>query len=73
MLNDLSRMYIYALRERAGFQWVGIGAGVTLAGSANFDPEAMGRLFEVGYQQALAGPGWETLPPGFRGFEEPAP
>jgi predicted acylesterase/phospholipase RssA len=73
MLNDLSRIYAFALREQAGFQWVGIGAGVTPPGSANFDPEAMGKLFEIGYRQALAGPGWETLPPGFRGFEEPAP
>ena len=73
MLNDLARMYVFALREQAGFQWVGIGEGVSLAGSANFDPEAMGKLFEIGYQQALAGPGWETLPPGFRAFEERAP
>ena len=73
MLNDLARMYVFALREQAGFQWVGIGEGVTLAGSANFDPEAMGTLFRIGYEQAMAGPGWETIPPGFRGFEEPAP
>jgi hypothetical protein len=73
MLDDLVRMYVYTLREQAGFRWVGMADNVTEAGSANFDPETMGRLFEIGYQQALAGPGWETLPPGFRGFEEPAP
>jgi predicted acylesterase/phospholipase RssA len=73
MIDDLVRMYVFALRERAGFQWIGIPDGVTPAGSANFDPEAMGRLFEAGYQKALAGPEWQTLPPGFHGFEEPAP
>jgi len=33
----------------------------------------MGRLFEIGYQEALAGPEWQTLPPGLQGVEEPAP
>jgi hypothetical protein len=64
---------VFTLREQAGFQWIGIAEGVSLAGSANFDPEQMGKLFEIGYQKALAGPGWETLPPGFSNAEEPAP
>lgn len=73
MVDDLVRIYVFTLREQAGFQWIGIAEGVSLAGSANFDPEQMGKLFEIGYQKALAGPGWETLPPGFSNAEEPAP
>jgi predicted acylesterase/phospholipase RssA len=73
MIDDLVRLYVFALREQAHFQWIGIAEGVTPAGSANFDPEAMGRLFEIGYQEALAGPEWQTLPPGLQGVEEPAP
>jgi hypothetical protein len=73
MVDDLVRIYLFALQEQARFQWVGIAEGTALPGSANFDPEAMGKLFEIGYQKALPSPGWATLPPGFGDFEDPAP
>jgi hypothetical protein len=31
-----------------------------------FDPEVMTGLYEIGRKAALAGPLWETRPPGWR-------
>jgi hypothetical protein len=31
-----------------------------------FDREPMARLYEIGRKAALAGPVWETRPPGWR-------
>ncbi len=70
MLDELIRIYAFALREDAGFAWVGIPQGINLTGGEIFDPVVMRELFELGYQRALSGPEWSTLPPGFGSVEE---
>jgi predicted acylesterase/phospholipase RssA len=71
VVGDLFRIYTATLQEQASFQWVTIPEDVDLARNEVFDPELMIRLHAVGYQSALAGPVWSTLPPGIR--PEPPP
>jgi predicted acylesterase/phospholipase RssA len=70
MLDELVRIYAFALREDAGYAWVGIPQGINLAGAEIFDPAVMRELFDLGYQRALAGPEWQALPPGFGSLDE---
>jgi predicted acylesterase/phospholipase RssA len=70
LVGDLFRIYAFAQREQASFHWVTIAENVELAGPEVFDPVKMGELYEVGRKAALAGPVWETRPPGWR-YETP--
>lgn len=63
-IGDLFRIYGFALREQADFQWVTIPDGFELTGDEVFDPVRMGKLYELGYQKALAGQQWALEPPG---------
>lgn len=71
VVGDLIRIYAFARREQAGFHWVTIAENVELAGPEVFDPVKMAELYEVGRKAALAGPAWETRPPGWRYQEAP--
>ena len=70
-VGDLFRVYAVAVREHAGFFWITIPDGVELVGDQLFDPVLMGRLYELGYLNALAGQTWATAPPGLQ--SRPAP
>jgi hypothetical protein len=70
MLDELIRIYAFALREDAGYFWVGIPQNINLTGAEIFDPEVMRELFDFGYRRALEGPEWTTLPPGFGSVDE---
>jgi predicted acylesterase/phospholipase RssA len=70
MLDELVRIYAFALREDAGYAWAGIPQGINLAGAEIFDPAVMRELFDLGYRRALAGPEWQALPPGFGSLDE---
>lgn len=63
-IGDLFRIYGFALREQADFQWVTIPDGFELTGDEVFDPVRMSELYELGYQKALAGQQWVLEPPG---------
>jgi hypothetical protein len=65
-VGDLFRIYATATREDAGFFWITIPEGVELVGEQLFDPVVMGRLYDLGYGNALAGQTWATAPPGMR-------
>jgi hypothetical protein len=69
--GDLWRIHATALYQRAGFHWVTIPDGTEIAGEETFDPAQMRALYDVGYRSALAGPVWETRPPGF--LADPSP
>ena len=69
--SDLFRIYAFAREAEASFHWITIPEGVETTGDEVFDPVKMGRLYEVGYRTAIAGPVWVTRPPGFQ--FEPAP
>jgi hypothetical protein len=71
MTGDLFRIYAFAREMEASFHWATIPEGVEIQGDEVFDPVRMGKLFDVGYRTATAGPVWATRPPGFQ--FEPAP
>jgi hypothetical protein len=73
VVGDLFRIYSSTRHEQASFQWVTIPEHVDLARNEVFDPKLMQRLYAVGYQQALEGPAWATLPPGLWGDSAPPP
>ena len=65
-LGDLFRIWAVAQRDSAGFNWITIPEGVELSGNETFDPEVMGRLYEVGFQRAMSGPVWNSDPLGIQ-------
>lgn len=65
-VGDLFRIYSVALREQAGFNWITMPNGVELAGDELFDPVLMRSLYDLGYDKALAGATWSTVPPGLQ-------
>jgi predicted acylesterase/phospholipase RssA len=62
LFGDLWRIYAMTRREQASFQWVTIPTGVDLTAEEVFDQGKMRALYEVGYQDARAGPVWLTRP-----------
>jgi hypothetical protein len=71
VVGDLIRIYAFAQRDQASFHWITIDKSVDLPGPEVFDPVNMRELYEVGRKAALAGPVWETRPPGW--WEETPP
>jgi hypothetical protein len=66
VIGDLFRIFSYAQREQAGFQWITIPDDVVVGGEEIFDPAQMRSLYEAGFAMATAGGAWFTLPPGGR-------
>jgi hypothetical protein len=66
VVGDLIRIYAFVQRDQGTFHWVTIDQSVDLPGPEAFDPVVMTGLFEIGRKAALAGPVWETRPPGWR-------
>jgi predicted acylesterase/phospholipase RssA len=63
--GDLFRIYSYAQREQASFQWITIPNDVSMDSDEVFDPVKMRSLYDLGYRLARKGGGaWATLPPG---------
>ena len=65
-VGDLFRIYAVTLRDSAGYLWISIPEGVVLSGDETFDPVVMNRLYDIGFQRAMAGPVWNTEPPGMQ-------
>lgn len=63
--GDLTRIYLLAGAEDAGFHWVTMPDGVEVRGDELFDPAKMRELFALGYEMARQGPRWQTRPPGY--------
>ncbi len=64
VVGDLVRIYALSKREGSDYHWVTIADDVKLTSSETFDPVAMQKLYDIGYQAALAGPDWNRFPPG---------
>ena len=65
-LGDLFRIFSYAQREEAGFQWVTIPNDVNMDADEIFDPVKMQMLYDVGFRMAASSDAWSLLPPGRR-------
>jgi hypothetical protein len=63
MIGDLFRIFAVTTFDGSGYHWITIPNGVELRGDETFDPVLMRQLYDVGYQQARAGPNWNTRPP----------
>ena len=63
-VGDLFRIYGYAQREGAKFQWITIPNDVDMSSDEVFDPVAMRALYDVGYRLAVTGDHWARQPPG---------
>src|SRR5262245_10798734 len=66
VVGDLIRIFAFVQRDQGTFHWVTIDQSVELPGPEVFDPAKMAELYEIGRKAALAGPVWETRPPGWR-------
>lgn len=64
-LGDLYRLYVTARRDGVEYHLKSIPEGFMAESHELFDPDYMGKLFEVGMQMGMEGPsGWESYPPG---------
>jgi len=62
-LGDLFRVWTLAQDAGFSFYFVGIPVDYKLGYTADFDPEKMRKLFDLGYQMALEEDRWQTTPP----------
>ena len=67
-VGDLYQIYALCQRDGNDFNLAYIPSTFTEQPAEGFDPVYMGKLFELGYRQALAGYEWQKSPPGF-GFD----
>ncbi len=63
MIGDLFRIFAVTTFEGSGYHWITIPNGVELRGEETFDQVLMKQLYDIGYQQARAGPTWNRRPP----------
>ena len=64
-IGDLYRIYLGALRDGMEYSVAFIPPDFKEEPKEAFDPEYMGKLFDLGYQMAQNGYPWEKTPPGF--------
>ena len=63
--GDLYRLYLFALRDGLDYNLAYIPDHFTQKPKEMFDPEYMGKLYELGYWSAKSGYPWLKGPPGF--------
>jgi predicted patatin/cPLA2 family phospholipase len=64
-LGDLYRIYLGAQRDGMDYNLAFIPSNFNEKPKEVFDPEYMGKLFDLGYQMTKNGYPWEKVPPGF--------
>ena len=64
-IGDLYRIYLGAQRDGMDYNLAFIPSDFNEKPKEVFDPEYMGKLFDLGYQMAQNGYPWEKAPPGF--------
>lgn len=64
-IGDLYRMFAYAGRDHVEFNLAGLPTDYRPKTQADFDPEEMRRLFELGQDLARRGYSWIRTPPGY--------
>lgn len=63
--GDLYRLYLFALRDGLDYNLAYIPDHFTQKPKEMFDPEYMGKLYDLGYWLAKSGYPWHKGPPGF--------
>jgi len=64
-IGDLYRIFLSAQRDGIDYNVAFIPSDFDEKPKEEFDPEYMGKLFDLGYQMAQKGYPWEKAPPGF--------
>ena len=64
-MGDLYRIYLGAQRDGMDYNLSFIPSDFDEKPKEVFDPEYMGKLFDLGYQMTKNGYPWEKVPPGF--------
>jgi predicted patatin/cPLA2 family phospholipase len=63
--GDLYRIYLRNQQDGVDFNLAFIPDDFNMKAKEAFDPEYMGKLFDLGYQMGKQGYPWEKIPPGF--------
>ena len=63
--GDLYKLYLSTLKDDLGYNLAYIPDHFTMKPKEMFDPEYMGKLYELGYWSAKSGYPWRKGPPGF--------
>jgi predicted acylesterase/phospholipase RssA len=63
--GDMYRLYLEAQQAGIDFNLAYIPSEFNVKATEPFDPEYMGKLFDLGYRMALSGYPWDKTPPGF--------
>ncbi len=64
-IGDLYKIYSLCERDGNDFNLAYIPSDFAEEPTEGFDPEYMGKLFDLGYQMAKSGYPWKKAPPGF--------
>ena len=64
-IGDLYQIYALCERDDNDFNLAYIPSEFTEKPKEGFDPEYMGKLYDLGYQMAIKGYPWSKAPPGF--------
>ncbi|MFC1515241.1 patatin-like phospholipase family protein [Thermodesulfobacteriota bacterium] len=64
-IGDIYRIYLSAQRDGIDFNLAYIPEDFNVEAKEPFDPEYMGKLFDLGYRMAKSGYPWTKMPPGF--------
>ncbi len=63
--GDTYRIFAIAQRDGIGFRFVSVPNDYEQTSDEPYDPEDMRRLFDIGFDLAVAGDRWKNGPPGF--------
>ncbi len=69
-MGDILRLYVLSGEKGHGFHLAYIPADFKSESKQMFDPVEMTKLFDLGYEKALAGTSWRKKPPMFEIFEK---
>jgi hypothetical protein len=64
-IGDMYRIYLGARRDKLNYHLAIIPEDFEVIPKEMFDPEYMGKLFDLGYKMAEPGYPWRKAPPGF--------
>jgi len=69
-LGDIFRLYVLSGEREHDFHLAYIPADFKSKSTQMFDPVEMTKLFDLGYEKAMAGTAWQKKPPLFEIFEK---
>ena len=62
--GDMYKLYTFAKLNNIGFKQISVPNSFSDKPKETFDKEYMNKLYDTGYAMGLAGPDWQSVPPG---------